>query len=145
MGCAYKRLATVERAFRCLKTVDLHVRPIHHRLSERVRAHVFVCMLAYYVEWHMRRAWAPLLFAEDDPEEAARRRQSPVRPSVPSHSAERKATTQRTRHGHRVHHFRGLLEHLATLTRNTVEVQGSEHPFEGKHKIRGVNLDGVTG
>ena len=127
---AYKRLAVVERAFRCLKTVDLHVRPIHHRLSERVRAHVFVCMLAYYVEWHMRRAWAPLLFAEDDPEEAARRRASPVRPSVPSHSAERKATTKRTRDGHRVHHFRGLLEHLATLTRNTVQVKGSEHPFE---------------
>ena len=127
---AYKRLAAVERAFRCLKTVDLHVRPIHHRLSERVRAHVFMCMLAYYVEWHMRRAWAPLLFAEDDPQEAARRRASPVRPSVPSHSAERKATTKRTGDGHRVHHFRGLLEHLATLTRNTVQVQGSEHPFE---------------
>lgn len=127
---AYKRLAAVERAFRCLKTVDLHVRPIHHRLSERVRAHVFVCMLAYYVEWHMRRAWAPLLFAEDDPEDAERRRASPVRPSEPSESAERKATTKRTVHRHRVHHFRGLLEHLATLTRNTVQVQGSEHPFE---------------
>ena len=120
----------VERAFRCLKTVDLHVRPIHHRLTERVRAHVFLCMLAYYVEWHMRRAWAPLLFAEDDPEDAAHRRASPVRPSVPSHSAERKATTKRTAHGHPVHHFRGLLEHLATLTRNAVQVHGSEHPFE---------------
>ena len=127
---AYKRLAAVERAFRCLKTVDLHVRPIHHRLSERVRAHVLVCMLAYYVEWHMRRAWAPLLFAEDDPEEAARRRTSPVQPSVPSASAERKAATKRTREGHCVHHFRGLLDHLATLTRNTVEVHGSDHPFE---------------
>ncbi|MDE0306659.1 MAG: transposase [Albidovulum sp.] len=65
---AYKGLATVERAFRCLKTVDLHLRPIHHRWSERVRAHVLLCLLAYYVEWHLRRAWAPLLFAEDDPE-----------------------------------------------------------------------------
>lgn len=127
---AYKRLATVERAFRCLKTVDLHVRPIHHRLSERVRAHVLLCMLAYYVEWHMRRAWAPLLFAEDDPEKMAQRRASPLRPSVPSDSAERQATTKRTVHGHPVHHFRGVLEHLATLTRNTVQVQGSEHPFE---------------
>ena len=127
---AYKRLAEVERAFRCLKTVDLHVRPIHHHLSERVRAHVLVCMLAYYVEWHMRRAWAPLLFAEDDPEEATRRRTSPVQPSVPSASAERKAATKRTREGHCVHHFRGLLDHLATLTRNTVEVHGSAHPFE---------------
>ena len=127
---SYKRLAAVERAFRCLKTVDLHVRPIHHRLNERVRAHVFLCMLAYYVEWHMRRAWATLLFAEDDPEGAARRRASPVCPSVPSASAERKAASKRTVHGHRVHHFRGLLEHLATLTRNTIQVQGSEDPFE---------------
>ena len=114
----------------CLKTVDPHVRPIHHRLTERVRAHVFLCMLAYYVEWHMRRAWAPLLFAEDDPEDAAHRRASPVRPSVPSQSVERKATTKRTAHGHPVHHFRGLLKHLATLTRNTVQVQGSQHSFE---------------
>ena len=127
---AYKRLAAVERAFRCLKTVDLQVRPIHHRLSERVRAHVFVCMLAYYVEWHMRRAWAPLLFAEDDPEDAASRRASPVQPRVPSQSTERKAATRRGVHGQPVHHFRGLLDHLATLTRNTVQVHGSEHPFE---------------
>ena len=87
-------------------------------------------MLAYHVEWHIRRAWAPPLFAEDDPGEAARRRASPVRPSVPSRSAERKATTKRAGDEHRVHHVRGLLEHLATLTRNTVQVQGSDHPFE---------------
>ena len=127
---AYKRLAAVERAFRCLKTVDLHVRPIHHRLTQRVRAHVFLCMLAYYVEWHMRRAWAPLLFAEDDPENAALKRPSPVRPSVPSDSAQRKAATRRTAQGHPVHHFRGLLHHLATLTRNTVQLHGSEFPFQ---------------
>ena len=127
---AYKRLAAVERAFRCLKTVDLHVRPIHHHLSQRVRAHVFLCMLAYYVEWHMRRAWAPLLFAEDDPQDAARRRPSPVSPSVPSHSSERKAATRRTPQGQPVHHFRGLLRHLATLTRNTLQLQGSKLTFQ---------------
>ena len=127
---AYKRLATVERAFRCLKTVDLQVCPIHHRLSERVRAHVFLCVLAYYVEWHMRRAWAPLLFAEDDPEGAERRRASPVRPRVPSKSAQRKAVTGETVHGHPVHSFHGLLQYLATLTRNTVRVHGSDQTFE---------------
>ena len=78
----------------------------------------------------MRRAWAPLLFAEDTPEEAPRRRTSPVQPSEPSASAERKAATKRTRERHCVHHFRGLLDHLATLTRNTVEVHDSAHPFE---------------
>ena len=127
---AYKRLARVERAFRCLKTVDLKLRPIHHRLSDRVRAHVFLCVLAYYVEWHMRRAWAPLLFAEDDPRDAKRRRGSPVRPSAPSESARRKAATRRTAHGQPVHHFRGLLNHLATLTQNTVQAHGSKQTFE---------------
>ena len=78
----------------------------------------------------MRRAWAPLLFAEDDPDDAARRRASPVRPNVPSDSAARKATTKCTVHGYPVHHFRGLLEHLATRTRNSIQVQGSQHPFE---------------
>ena len=126
----YKALATVERAFRCLKTVDLHLRPIHHRRSERVRAHVFLCMLAYYVEWHMRRAWAPLLFAEDDPADAARRHGSPVAKATPSASATAKAETRRTPEGLPVHHFRGLLDHLATLTRNTVQVHGAELPFQ---------------
>ena len=127
---AYKRLARVERAFRCLKSVDLKVRPIHHRLAGRVRAHVFLCVLAYYVEWHMRRAWAPLLFAEDDPDNARRRQGSPVRPSLPSDSARRKAATRLTAHGHPAHHFRGLLEHLATLTQNTVRAHGCKHTFE---------------
>ena len=127
---AYKRLARVERAFRCLKSVDLKVRPIHHRLAGRVRAHVFLCVLAYYVEWHMRRAWAPLLFAEDDPGNARRRQGSPVRPSAPSDSARRKAATRLTARGHPAHHFRGLLEHLATLTRNTIQAHGCEHTFE---------------
>jgi len=127
---AYKDLARVERAFRCLKTVDLHVRPIHHRLEERVRAHVFLCMLAYYVEWHMRKALAPLLFAEDDPGGAAARRGSPVQPAVPSASAEAKAFTKRTPEGEPVHRFRGLLAHLATLTKNTIQPAGSLPAFD---------------
>jgi len=127
---AYKDLAKVERAFRCLKTVDLHVRPIHHRLEERVRAHVFLCMLAYYVEWHMRRAWAPLLFAEDDPQGAAERRGSPVKPATRSASAEVKALTKKTSEGETVHRFRGLLEHLATLTKNTIQPAGDLPVFD---------------
>lgn len=127
---AYKDLAAVERAFRCLKTVDLHIRPIHHRLENRVRAHVFLCMLAYYVDWHLRQALAPLLFAEDDRDGAERRRGSPVQPATPSESAQAKATTKRTPDEHPVHHFRGLLDHLATLTRNTVQPQGDLPTFD---------------
>ena len=127
---AYKDLAKVERAFRCLKTVDLHLRPIHHRLVPRVHAHVFLCMLAYYVEWHMRRAWAPLLFAEDDPQGAAEHRGSPVKPARRSASAEAKALTKKTSEGETVHRFRGLLEHLATLTKNTIQPAGDLPPFE---------------
>jgi transposase len=127
---AYKDLAKVERAFRCLKTVDLHLRPIHHRLVPRVRAHVFLCMLAYYVEWHMRRAWAPLLFAEDDPQGAAERRGSPVKPARRSESAEAKALIKKTPEGETVHRFRGLLAHLATLTKNTIQPTGDLPPFD---------------
>ena len=127
---AYKDLAKVERAFRCLKTVDLHVRPIHHRLVPRVRAHIFLCMLAYYVEWHMRRAWAPLLFAEDDPQGAAQRRGSPVKPARRSVSAEAKALTKKTSEGETVHRFRGLLEHLSTLTKNTIQPAGDLPSFD---------------
>jgi len=127
---AYKGLAAVERAFRCLKTVDLHVRPIYHRLDSRVRAHVLLCMLAYYVEWHMRQALAPLLFAEDDPVDAARRRGSPVQPATPSESAELKALTKRSSSGQPVHHFGGLLDHLATLTKNTIQPQSELPAFD---------------
>ena len=127
---AYKDLAKVERAFRCLKTVDLHVRPIHHRLVPRVRVHVFLCMLAYYVEWHMRQALAPLLFAEDDPQGAAERRGSPVKPAKRSASAEAKALTKKTSEGETVHRFRGLLAHLATLTKNTIQPAGDLPPFD---------------
>ena len=127
---AYKGLAAVERAFRCLKTVDLHVRPIHHRLDARVRAHVLLCMLAYYVEHHMRQALAPLLFADDDPAGAAQRRGSPVEPATPSESAERKAATKRSADDQPVHHFRGLLDHLATLTKNTVQPHSGLPAFD---------------
>ena len=127
---AYKDLAKVERAFRCLKTVDLHLRPIHHRLVPRVRVHVFLCMLAYYVEWHMRQALAPLLFAEDDPQGAAERRGSPVKPARRSASTEAKALTKKTSEGETVHRFRGLLEHLATLTKNTIQPKGDLPAFD---------------
>lgn len=127
---AYKDLAKVERAFRCLKTVDLQVRPIHHRLEARVRAHVFLCMLAYYVEWHMREAWAPLLFAEDDRPGAAQRRGSPVKPATRSDRARQKASSKRTPDGDTVHRFRGLLDHLATLTKNTIQPKGDLPAFD---------------
>ncbi len=127
---AYKDLAKVERAFRCLKTVDLHVRPIHHRLEERVRAHVFLCMLAYYVEWHMREAWAPLLFAEDDRQGASQRRRSPVKPATRSARASQKASSKKTPEGETVHRFRGLLDYLATLTKNTIQPQGDLPAFD---------------
>ena len=114
---AYKRLSRVERAFRSFKTVDLLVRPIHHRLADRVRAHVFLCMLSYYVEWHLRRAWAPLLFDDEAPD-AVRERGSVVAPAARSESAERKAHTKRTEDGLPVHSFRTLLADLGTLTLN---------------------------
>lgn len=117
---SYKQLAHVERAFRSLKTVDLKVRPIFHYSADRVRAHVFLCMLAYYVEWHMREALAPLLFDEDDYEAAARERTSIVAPAKPSPSAASKASTKRTADGTPVHSFRTLLLDLATITKNTV-------------------------
>jgi hypothetical protein len=114
----YKRLSTVERAFRSMKTVDLKIRPIHHRLEERVRAHVFLCMLAYYVEWHMRRDLAPILFDDDDPEQAAAKRQSIVAPAKRSDSALHKEATKQTADGLPVHSFRTLLDDLGTLTKN---------------------------
>ncbi len=118
---AYKGLSRVERAFRSYKTVDLKVRPVHHRLEGRVRAHVFLCMLAYYVEWHMRRALAPLLFDDDDPAAAEAARSSPVEPARPSASARAKAGRKRTPGGLPVHSFQTLLADLATLTRNRVQ------------------------
>ena len=114
------RLAMVERAFRCLKTVDLHVRPIHHWLEDRVRAHVFLCMLAYYVEWHMRARLAPMLYDDDDKDAAEALRESPVAKAQRSPAALAKSATGRTADGAPVHSFQSLLADLATLARNTV-------------------------
>jgi hypothetical protein len=117
---AYKSLARVERAFRSLKTVDLEVRPVFHWAAPRVRAHVFLCLLAYYVEWHMRACLAPMLFDDHDRAAAEAQRASPVAKAKPSPAARRKATTKRTDDGLPAHSFRSLLADLATLTRNTV-------------------------
>jgi len=131
---AYKRLSRVERAFRSLKTVDLKIRPIHHRLADRVKAHVLLCMLAYYVQWHMRKKLAPLLFDEDDPQQAAAMRSSPVAPAVRSPSTRRKAARKTTSEELPVHSFRGLLEELATLSCNEVQLaaQPNSEPFQMK-------------
>ena len=116
---AYKSLSSVEHAFRTIKTVDLKVRPIHHRLEERVRCHIFLCMLAYYVEWHMRRDLAPILFDDEDRETANAQRDSIVAPAQRSPSARAKAKTKRTEDGLPVHSFRTLLADLASIVRNT--------------------------
>jgi transposase len=115
---SYKRLSTVERAFRCMKTMDLHVRPIFHRLDKRVRAHVFLCMLAYYVEWHMRKALAPILFEDDDKETAEALRDSVVAPAERSPKAKKKTLTKRTDGEIPVHSFQTVLDDLATITIN---------------------------
>ncbi len=128
---AYKRLSSVERAFRSLKTVDLKVRPVFHRTAPRVRAHVFLCMLAYYVEWHMRLKLKPVLFDDEDTQGAEARRPSVVAPAQASASARAKAATKTTPDGDPVHSFRTLLGDLATITRNTVapRLPGAE-PFQ---------------
>ncbi len=117
---AYKSLAHVERAFRSMKTVDIELRPVFHWAAPRVRAHVLLCMLAYYLEWHMRQALAPILFDDHDRAAAQALRASPVAKAQSSPAAKRKAKSKRTDDGLPVHSFRSLLEDLATLTRNTV-------------------------
>ena len=128
---AYKRLSAVERAFRSLKTVDLKVRPVFHRTADRVRAHVFLCMLAYYVEWHMRARLKPLLFDDDDPVAAEAARASIVAPARVSEAAREKARGKRTADGLPVHSFRTLLGDMATIAKNRVvpRLPGAE-PFE---------------
>jgi hypothetical protein len=116
----YKRLAEVERAFRSFKSVDLKVRPIHHRLEERVRAHLLLCMLASYVEWHMRQALAPILFDDDDPAAAEAARPSVVAPAQRSPRAQRKALTKLTADGTPLHSFHTLLSDLATVAKNRI-------------------------
>jgi hypothetical protein len=117
---SYKSLALVERAFRCLKTVDLQVRPIYHRLADRVRAHVLLCMLAYYLEWHMRQSLAPMLFEDADKRAAEALRTSVVAPAQRSPAAVQKQTTKLTPDGLPVHSFQTLLADLATIARNTI-------------------------
>jgi transposase len=117
---SYKSLSRVERAFRCIKTVDLQVRPIHHWLADRVRAHVFLCMLGYYIEWHMRQRLAPMLYDDTDKELAETLRPSVVAKAQRSPATITKQTTGRTADGLPVHSFRSLIADLATLARNTV-------------------------
>ena len=127
---AYKSLSTVERAFRSHKTVDLEVRPIYHYAENRVRAHVLLCMLAYYVEWHMRQALAPLLFQDHDPAAGRARRRSIVAPAERSPAALKKVQSRRTTDDFPVHSFQTLLRDLATLTRNQTRVAQSQATFD---------------
>jgi hypothetical protein len=127
---AYKSLAQVERAFRALKTVDLQIRPLYHRLAPRVRAHVFLCMLAYHVEWHMRQKLAPMLYDDTDREAAEALRDSVVAKAERSPAARAKQAKRRTEDGLPVLSFQGLLAELATLTRNITAT-----PLNDKHQL----------
>lgn len=122
---SYKSLAEVERAFRCLKGIDLLVRPIRHRTLDRVPAHIFLCVLAYYVEWHLRRAWAPLLF-EDEERGQQRQQRDPVPPAQPSSSVQRKKGSHQTVDGLPVHSFESLLKELATRARVTYALKSDQ-------------------
>lgn len=119
----YKALANVERAFRSLKTVDLKVRPIHHRTADRVRAHILLCMLAYYVEWHMREAWRELMFADTD--QTAKATRDPVAPAQRSDAARDKVARRVLGDGTPVHSFSTLMADLATIVRNTCRTPGA--------------------
>ena len=123
---AYKDLSKVERAFRSMKTIDLKVRPIYHWLTDRIRAHVFLCMLAYYVEWHLREKLAPILFDDHQKEEAQRTRRSIVAPAKRSAAARQKDSTKRTVDDYPVHSLQTLLADLATVAKNRVCLVGSE-------------------
>jgi hypothetical protein len=123
---AYKNLKYVERDFRHIKSDDLDLRPVFHRLEERVKAHVLICMLACYLTWHLRRAWAPLTYTDQDPPA----QDNPVAPARRSAAAQAKASYQHDPAGQPYHSFRGLLEHLATLTRNQVRYTGTQVTIE---------------
>jgi hypothetical protein len=118
---AYKNLKYVERDFRSIKADDLDLRPVFHRLEERVKAHVLICMLGCYLTWHLRKAWAPLTFTDENPPTPA----DPVLPATRSAAAQAKASRQHDEYGRPYRSFRGLLEHLATLTRNQVRFAGT--------------------
>jgi hypothetical protein len=125
----YKSLAQVERAFRSMKTIDLRVRPIYHFNDDRIRAHVFLCMLAYYVEWHMRDRLSEILFDDDDRESSRKSRRSVVAPAARSKSARNKDASLRTASNLPVQSFQDLLKDLATLCRNTVRLEASGVEF----------------
>jgi transposase len=114
---SYKQLCNVEKAFHTIKTMDLKIRPIYHYSTLRVKAHIFICMLAYYVEWHIKEAWRSLLFSDEEVD--LKKIRDPVLPTVPSENAREKARTKRTSEGFQAHSFRSLLTHLSTITRNT--------------------------
>ncbi len=120
---SYKRLSNVERAFRSIKTVDLMVRPIYHRHEKRVRAHIFLCMLAYYVQWHMKEAWRPLMYADEEQE--AKLKRDPVAPATRSDSAHKKVRTKKLEDGSKVYTFHGLINHLGAITRSTCRTPNS--------------------
>ena len=132
---SYKSLAEVERAFRCLKGIDLLVRPIRHRTANRVPAHIFLCMLAYYVEWHLRQAWAPLLF-EDEERVEQRKRRDPVLPPQPSDSVQRKKHSHQTADGLPVHSFDSLLKELASRARVTYALSSDKAEPPAKTTFR---------
>ncbi len=127
----YKSLSEVERAFRCLKGIDLLVRPIRHRTEDRVPAHIFLCLLAYYAEWHLRRAWAPILF-EDEERREERKRRDPILPAKASPSARQKKTSHQTTEGLPVHSFDTLMAELASRARVTygLRAEGSNLTFK---------------
>ena len=123
---AYKNLEQAERAFGSFKGPDLQIRPIHHHLETRVRAHVLICMLAYYLIWHLKTAWTPLLFTDENRPVNP----DPVAKAVRSPAAQRKAQTKRTTTGEPCHSYRSLLTELATQTRNTTRLTGSTATFQ---------------
>jgi hypothetical protein len=123
---AYKNLEQAERAFGSLKGPDLQIRPIHHRLEDRVRAHVLICILAYYLTWHLKAAWKPLLFTDEDRPVSP----DPVSKAIRSPAAQRKAQTKRTTTDQPAHSYRTLLAELATQTRNTTRLHGHTATFE---------------
>jgi len=128
---SYKGLSRVEQAFRMMKSIDLKVRPIFHRLEDRVRAHLLLCMLAYYVDWHLRKALAPLLFEDDDPEGAQALRESIVQKARVSSSATDKAATKRTDDDHQVQSLKTILDHLACIALNEHQstIKGLDNTF----------------
>ncbi len=123
---SYKDLANIERDFRSIKTDDLQVRPIRHRLTDRVKAHLLICMLARYLVWHLRKAWAPLTFTDENPPV----RDNPVAPAQRSADADAKAAHKRDADGNPLHSFAGLLEHLQTLTRDRIRYHDTNIEFD---------------